>query len=697
MSQVALSPFIPWPLFAVFAVFGIALIGLSLRQRARGILLRILCFGILLLVLLNPRFIQEKRTPQSDIAVVVIDESPSQGIKKRSEQNEQALAALRTALKGYRHFELREVRVKASSAEQEGDGTHLFGPLEQALADIPQNQLAGVVLITDGQVHDVPKLSVRKDGKPPLPGPIHVLLTGNRNESDRRLIVDKAPSYGLVGKEVQVAYRVEDKRANGKNQQGVPDDAEVRFRVDGVEIGRTRVSVGQSNTLSVPLEHAGATVIELEVEAVPGELTHLNNRAAVSVNGVRERLRVVLISGQPHVGERTWRNLLKSDPAVDLVHFTILRPPEKNDFTPLSELSLIAFPVGELFDQKLHEFDLLVFDRYLVRDVIPVFYLEKITEYLNNGGAVLLSVGPEFAGVRSLFRTPLGRVMPGAPTGKVLEQGFRPKLTELGGRHPVTADLMPEVEGNKPPWGSWYRLVEADVRQGDVLMTGVNNLPLLVLQREGKGRIAQLLSDHIWLWGRGHEGGGPQTELLRRLAHWLMKEPELEEERLDARVEKGQVIIERRSLKPKAPPLTVTTPSGEKRTVDLQPAKRGVARAVLPAREPGLYRIDDGEKTTLAAAWVLNPKEMADLRATEDVLAPAVKVTGGGLSWITEGLPDFRLTRLGRDMAGRGWIGFTRNEAYVVTGVTEISLLPGLLVLLLAIGALVAAWWREGR
>ncbi|MEQ8195074.1 MAG: hypothetical protein RIB59_11360 [Rhodospirillales bacterium] len=346
MSQIVLSPFVPWAVLAVFALLGSALIGLSVWQRARGILLRIVCFAILLLVLSNPRFIQERRTPQPDIAIAVIDESPSQSIEKRAAQNEQALSALRTAVKDYPNFELREVRVKASSAEREGDGTHLFGPLEQAIADIPQNQLAGVMMITDGQVHDVPKPRPGKTGKPPLPGPIHVLLTGQRNESDRRLIIDKAPSYGLVGKEVQVVYRVEDRRANAKGRQVVPENAEVRFRVDGVEIGRTRVTVGQNHTLSVPLEHAGATVVELEVEAVPGELTRLNNRAAVSVNGVRERLRVVLISGQPHVGERTWRNLLKSDPAVDLVHFTILRPPEKNDFTPLSELSLIAFPVA---------------------------------------------------------------------------------------------------------------------------------------------------------------------------------------------------------------------------------------------------------------------------------------------------------------------------------------------------------------
>jgi len=219
----------------------------------------------------------------------------------------------------------------------------------------------------------------------------------------------------------------------------------------------------------------------------------------------------------------------------------------------------------------------------------------------------------------------------------------------------------------------------------------------LVLHREGKGRIALLLSDHIWLWGRGYDGGGPQAEFLRRLAHWLMKEPELEEERLNARVEKSEVVIERRSLKKQTPDVVVTTPSGEKKTIKLKESRRGIARAVLPAKEPGLYRIDDGDKTALAAAWVLNPKEMADLRATEDGLAPIARATGGGLIWLSDGTPEFRMTRIDRDSAGQGWMGFRRNEAYIVTGVNEVSLLPGLLIFLLLISILGAAWWREGR
>ncbi len=382
---------------------------------------------------------------------------------------------------------------------------------------------------------------------------------------------------------------------------------------------------------------------------------------------------------------------------MDLVHFTILRPPEKDDFTPLNELALIVFPVQELFEIKIKEFDLIVFDRYVLRDVVPPSYLRNIAEYLREGGAILFAVGPEFAGVRSLFQSPLGRVMPAKPTGRVLERGFVPELTDVGRRHPVTAALV-DGAADKPKWGRWFRHVEADPGAGVVLMKGLGERPLLILDRVGKGRVAQLMSDHIWLWARGFEGGGPQAELLRRLAHWLMKEPDLEEEGLRGRIRDGRLVIERRSLSPGRPRVTVTAPSGATRTVELRAAGGGRARATVAADETGLYRLEDGTNTVLVASGAVNPVELSDLRATAERLAPVAKATGGGIAWIAaEGVPDLRRTRPGRTTSGHGWMGFTRNGSYVVTGVTQVPLLPGFVVLVLVVGGMMAAWYREGR
>jgi hypothetical protein len=422
----------------------------------------------------------------------------------------------------------------------------------------------------------------------------------------------------------------------------------------------------------------------------------VNNSAVAVINGVRDRLRVLLVSGEPHAGERTWRNILKSDPAVDLVHFTILRPPEKQDGTPINELSLIAFPIRELFEVKLKEFDLIIFDRYRRRGVLPRAYFENIAHYVEDGGALLDAAGVSMGGPLGLYQSPLGDVLPGEPTGEVIEKGYRPAVTAIGLRHPVTADLP--GGGEKPTWGRWFRLVRATVKTGNTVMSGPDNEPLLILNRYGKGRVAQLLSDQIWLWSRGYEGGGPQAELLRRVAHWLMKEPELEEEDLRSIVIDGRLEITRRSLGENPKTVEVTTPSGTKATVPLTDAGNGKATGAMAAPESGLYRVSDGAHRAFAASGDLNPIELTDLRSTGDRLRPIVEATNGGIDRLaSDGLPDIRRVKPGRDAAGRGWIGLRANEDYVVAGVDQAPLLPAMVILLLGLGATMLAWRREGR
>jgi len=440
--------------------------------------------------------------------------------------------------------------------------------------------------------------------------------------------------------------------------------------------------------------------VEIEAERGPQELTLENNRAAFVVNGVRDRLKVLLVSGEPHQGERTWRNILKSDPSVDLIHFTILRPPEKQDGTPIRELSLIAFPIRELFDVKLDEFDLIIFDDYQRRGVLPISYLDNIVRFVRKGGAFLEASGPGVSPAFSLYRTPLGSVLPAEPTGQVYEQGFKPRVSEQGLRHPVTADLPggTGVDAKDPRWGRWFRSVDATPKEGVPVMISGNDRPLLVLSRAGEGRVAQLLSDQMWLWTRGFEGGGPQAELLRRLVYWLMKEPDLEENALSARVEGNRLLIARQSLEKDDRPVQVTGPDGVTQVVPLIPESGGRSVATVPIEESGLYRVTDGTRTALAAAGALNPIEMSDVRTTDEKLSPITTATGGGIYWVGPGsIPDVRRVEPGRSASGRSWMGFRANGDYIVTGVHETPLVPGALALLLALGAFIAAWRREGR
>ncbi len=683
--HIAWAPMLPLWALAMLAVLTILVVGLGLFTRARGAWWRTGAALALLAALANPTLVAERREARPDVAVLVVDESPSQKIGNRLAETRRAAEQLAAKLQALPGVELRTVTVGGNVLTSE-DGTRLMTQLDKALADVPRNRLAGVAVVTDGQVHDLPADSA----KDILGAPLHVVLTGQKGEADRRLVIEKAPTYGLVGKPISMSIRVEDAAV----APGTP--VQVTIRRDGGAEQRMTVPVGRTVEVPLTLDHGGQTVVELAVEAGPKELTLDNNRAVAALNGVRDRLRVLLVSGEPHAGERTWRSLLKADPSVDLVHFTILRPPEKQDGTPIRELSLIAFPIRELFEIKLDEFNLIIFDRYRRQGILPRAYIANIADYIEKGGALLDATGPPFAGSLSLYRTPLGRVMPAEPTGQVVEQGFKPMLSPAGHRHPVTADL-PGGAGDDPSWGRWFRYIDAEAQRGEVVMQGPNARPLLVLDRVGKGRVAQLMSDHIWLWTRGFEGGGPQAELLRRLAHWLMKEPELEENVLSAQLRGDRLEVVRRTVKADDRPVTVTLPNGETASVAMTEDASGRATGTLAVDQAGLYRLADGQRTAISAVGPLNPLEWADVRATDTKLAPVAQASGGSIHWLQDVTPEPRKVRPGRPAFGRDWIGFRSNGDFATVGLDEVALMPALLVLAMALGMAMVAWRREGK
>jgi hypothetical protein len=682
VSRLLFAPVLPWWALALTAVIGVVLVVGGWRGGMRGMALRLVPLAVLLLALGNPRLAQEDTTPLNDVAVVVVDDSPSMAVGDRPAQTEQALATVLDRLKKLGNLDVRVEHFHATPGRDEG--TKLFGVLDRTLADVPRQRLAGVVMITDGQVHDVP-------AKPEIGAPLHVLLAGHKDDRDRRLVIEQSPGFGIVGSSANLSFRVEDPGQTGSVM--------VTVRRDGGAASQVVVPLNKSTRMEVPIEHAGPNIVELEAAEAPGgELTLANNRAAAAVSGIRDRLRVLLISGEPHAGERTWRNLLKSDPSVDLVHFTILRPPEKDDRTPLRELSLISFPTRELFEERLHDFDLVIFDRYRRRAVLPPAYYQNIVDYVRGGGALLMAVGPEFASPDSLYQSALADVLPAAPSGGPVELPFLPKITEIGRRHPVTSSL-PGGNSDPPHWGRWVRIIPSRLRGTAIpVMEGADGLPLLVLDRVGEGRVAELMSDTIWLWARGWDGGGPQAELLRRLAHWLMKEPDLEEEQLTAEIHGDRLLMQRRSLTPGGTQVTVTAPDGSHRDVPLSDQGDGRATAEITVDQAGLWRVGDGNRVALAAAGSLNPVEMSDLRATPDKLMPVVTATGGSLRWIVDGVPEMRRIPAGGALAaGTDWFGFRANNDHIVTAVRDIPLLPGALLMLLAFGGLALAWWREGK
>jgi hypothetical protein len=683
---IAFTPLVPslvlW--LAVAAIVVIA--GLLLVGRPRGAAVRVTALALILLALVNPSFTREDREPLSSVAAVVIDKSPSQNFGQRTSETEQAREALVDRLKKIKGLEVRVV--EAGQADGETDGTKLFGALSSALSDVPVDRVAGAFLITDGRVHDIPASAAGLG----FQAPVHALITGRKDERDRRIAISAAPRFGIVGQTQTITYRLDDQGVSG-------DRAKVVVRRDGEVINERTVLSGQTVNVDVDIKHAGPNIVEIEASPLENELTPVNNRAVVAIDGVRDKLRVLLVSGEPHSGERTWRNLLKSDASVDLVHFTILRPPEKQDGTPINELSLIAFPTRELFQQKINEFQLIIFDRYARQGVLPIAYFDNIARYVRAGGAVLVSAGPDYASTTSIWRTPLDSVLPAEPVG-VTEKPYYAHLSDAGKRHPVTRGL--EGSATEPPhWSRFFRTVETRNAASPPVMTGADGKPLLLLSRFGEGRVALLLSDHIWLWARGYEGGGPHLDLLRRMSHWLMKQPDLDEEALRLQIQGHDLVVLRQTMADSVAPVTVTSPAGATRELTLSATEPGTWRSTIPANELGLWQATDGTLKALINVGPTNPKEFSEVTSTTEMLKPLAQATGGDARRVVDGssieLPRIVPVRATSVFRGDGWMGVKMRDASVVRGVGVLPLFAGLIGLLLLLGAFAATWLREGR
>ncbi|MEA2860892.1 MAG: hypothetical protein QOC72_2931 [Methylobacteriaceae bacterium] len=683
---IAFTPLVPSLVLWIAAAAIVVIAALLLLGRARGAAVRVTALALILLALVNPSFTREDREPLSSVAAVVIDKSPSQNFGSRTRETAQAQEALVDSLKKIKGLEVRVV--EAGQADGETDGTRLFGALQSALSDVPIDRVAGAFLITDGRVHDIPANAAALGFQAPL----HALITGRKDERDRRIAISAAPRFGIVGQVQTITYRLDDQGVSGER-------AKVVVRRDGEVINERTVLSGQTVNIDVDIKHAGPNIVEIEASPLENELTLVNNRAVVAIDGVRDKLRVLLVSGEPHSGERTWRNLLKSDASVDLVHFTILRPPEKQDGTPINELSLIAFPTRELFQQKINEFQLIIFDRYARQGVLPIAYFTNIANYVRAGGAVLVSAGPDYASTTSIWRTPLDSVLPAEPVG-VTEKPYYAHLSDAGKRHPVTRGL--EGSGAEPPhWSRFFRTVETRNATSPPVMTGADGKPLLLLSRFGEGRVALFLTDHIWLWARGYEGGGPHLDLLRRMSHWLMKQPDLDEEALRLQVQGKDLVVLRQTMADSVTPVTVTSPAGATRELTLSQSEPGTWRSTIPANELGLWQATDGTLKALINVGPTNPKEFSEVTSTTDMLKPLSQATGGDARRIVDGsgveLPRIVPVRAASVFRGDGWMGVKMRDASVVRGVGVLPLFAGLIGLLLLLGAFAATWLREGR
>jgi len=691
LPALAFDPLVPLPFVLVLTIIALLAALAAGLGRLHSMFLRTFATIIIAIALLNPQTVEEDREPLRDIVLVLSDRSESTQLGTRDAQVSAAIENISASISTDNTLEVVTATIPADN-----DGTRLSATLIEALADIPQTRLAGVILVSDGQVHDLPE---NPETLLPENIPFHSLIIGDAQRRDRRISSTLAPRYGLVGEQAEYRVKVDDPGFEGER-------AQIAIKLNGELIARFGAIIGDQVSIPVKIEKRGVNTVELIVESAPDELTLKNNVFVSEISGIRDKLRVLLITGEPHRGGRAWRDLLKSDAGVDMVHFTILTNPQvKNPRARSVELSLIAFPVRQLFEDKLEEFDMIIFDQFTrrsqapngrrLRPILPPIYFQNIAEYVERGGALMIATGPAFATENSIYRSPLAAVLPARPTGETFEDSFRPKLNANGKRHPITSDFNGTPSDT---WGPWYRIIENNPVSGDVIMEGPGGEALLVIDRIGEGRVGMVMSDQAWLWSKGYQGGGPYSEMFRRLSHWLMGEPDLDAEKLVAQSDGQTLSIERRSLSDDPQSVTVQKPDGTQETIKLSPLGNGRFTGSVTTVGQGAYRLNSGEVSTITAIGTLNPKEFLDLTPSIKPLTPLSENTGGFLALIGDGTrtPSIRRIKTNAERSGDDWLGLVKHERYTIQASRRTPLAQSWLYVLLAALALAWAWRREG-
>ena len=679
MNSLNFYPFIPINLLLILILLSLSVIFIGFKLKAPGNIFRATLICLIILSIANPTMVSENRENIPDTVALILDLSPSQNINNRKSLAQSSYNSIKTELEKINNL---DIRLKTINGKK---GSKLFEPLASMVGDISSDRVAGAIIITDGQIEDAPSILENYNFK----APVNIILTGEKEEKDRRLIIESSPRFGIVGEEIKIDIKVEDISANTPN-------ALVTINMnDEIEQSRS-IPIGEVVTITMPLERAGITSLNIEVEPGKEELTLQNNKSVIEINAIRERLKVMLVSGEPNMGLRSCRNLLNSDPSVDLVHFTILRPPNKQDLTPVGELSLIPFPSRELFQANLNDFDLIIFDQYHLRGILPQFYLKNVVEYVVNGGALLDASGPEYAGPYSLSLSPLQNILPTEPTGDIIVQEFIPIMTKDGERHPVTANLKDDINSN---WGPWYRMVEGLTIAGDVLLEGPDARPLLVLNRVGQGRVAQILSDQSWVWTKSGVNKGPQADLLRRLVHWLMKEPELEENELSAKIDNDTILITKNSLNLDKKPIISTSPDNIKEEIVLEDIGRGKQIGKILSPKEGTWKFSSGNSQISLIVGNSNSSEYLDVRATDNIVKPIVSYTSGSINWVNneKNIPKIKQIQKNKLTDNSKNIQLIKNEKYYVKNIQQSSLTPWYFVLIFSLILLFLSWYRETK
>lgn len=689
--QLELSPLLDnahLMLALMLTALGLALLGTLTRK---AFVFRLGALAALILTILNISTLSTTERKTESIALVVLDQSYSNTINDRSTQSDAALELI-----GKNLTDLPDVKYRVITAPESNEKfqeTNLFAAIDKEITEIPPKQRAGVIIISDGNIHDIPE-DLNASEISEKYGPIHHIITGHKNERDRRIEIIKAPLYGLKGTNAEIEFVVHDTEATANGQ-----NISVTAKLPNGETLEMRARIGEKQTINVPIEHAAANPVELFAAPAQNELTIANNRRAVIIQGIRDKLNVLLVSGAPHEGGRYWRSLLNSDPAIELVHFTILRDIDSLDNTPRNEMALIPFPHQQLFHEQLDSFDLIIFDRYRNQGILQDKTYRNIVRYVREGGAILVASGPEYVSDRSIYKTPLGQILIGAPDNDVMETDFVPHRTADGQLHPITRNIdQNQYEGEK--WANWLRQIRVKANPDDkILMDGVDGAPLILIGDEEKGRIIHLTSDQIWLWARGYKQGGPYIDLMRKMIHWLLKEPSLEEGQIELSLA-GEYITVTRYINPDDAPLLYTDPEGTEKPLKLSKTAKRTYTAQVPADKNGLYSFYSGNNRAYIINGAYDTQEQTFMISNAQSMEKIVQQSGGKQVFADD-MSGLKISAMNpeyvRNYHSFNNIGLRQSQFTETLNVNYAPLFPAWAYLLTFVGIICFAWYRESK
>ena len=677
-----------YPLFSYESTFLISLIfililALYFYFYLKNFFLRIFIFLILLILVFNPLINSMRKLHHKDILIVMYDKTQSVIETKKIDQLIKVKKNIKDIIVDEEKLEIVEIEVNNLNNKDGKIQTKIITNVQKAFQKLEKNRVAGVIIVTDGIIHDLDK--IEEDF---IDIPIHFFLLGNKNERDRSIITENIPEYAVVGKPIDFMFKIID--------ENFQEEVSASFILDGMQILTKTFITNINHQIKLPINHAGENLLEIKINNHPNEITFANNYKVFKINGIHEKLRVMLISGEPNMGLRNWRNILNSDPSIELLHFTILRPPSKRDLTPVKELALIPFPSQELFSADISKFSLIILDQYTLQGILPKKYLDNIVDYVIGGGAILNISGQEYLSDRSLLNSSLVNILPTRPEEFFIGP-FLPSLTDLGKRHPITNTLEKAFKDNK--WGKWFSFIKANKISGQTLMSA-NKYPLLIINEVSQGRVAQILSDQSWVWNKDRENKGPLVELLRNTIHWLLKTPELQENYLNVIKNNNFITLNLNSLNDGDTSAIITSPSGENLFVLMKDNKNGSLFGKFESTEYGKFniKVNDIEKDFFIG--ITDSKELEKVSSSSFLINSFFEKNKQylySITWLGDSIPKIVKVFNKNNIAGSNWVGLLekkvqKNDTFINKELINWSLIMPLLLLLLFM-----CWYRENR